>query len=387
MKLNSKIFITVLTLAPLVLTSCQETSVSTGTSQGGGLHVISLPTIDPGVKGSPSENSQSSVDTPSDARNALIESTYQRQSKDKIKIGSSANSFKSQFDVTFSNGTDGSSDQNDVGNDSTNVTGKANRSKGITDTQFINLQKDINQIQGSTLNSGFFDITDVLVTETKKNTTFASEPQKKKDFHDTISRNSYVDSGYAYLDLTGIVSVIKNYTSVVFPMQKIKTSISSYSSSIEKETREEISEKLSETENKLSKDITYSGQGSEYSLNYTFDRTDLDRFNLTTIFDSRNRKINLKYTNSEFRSLSLSGSRKRNYSKKARKLIIDSMPESDEKTKLKKSFEAIPLEKATISLTNRNFNYTFAYDSVSPVVLKDVEKARYTEIKTTGTGN
>ena len=387
MKLNSKIFITVLTLAPLVLTSCQETSVSTGTSQGGGLHVISLPTIDPGVKGSPSENSQSSVDTPSDARNALIESTYQRQSKDKIKIGSSANSFKSQFDVTFSNGTDGSSDQNDVGNGSTNVTGKANRSKGITDTQFINLQKDINQIQGSTLNSGFFDITDVLVTETKKNTTFASEPQKKKDFHDTISRNSYVDSGYAYLDLTGIVSVIKNYTSVVFPMQKIKTSISSYSSSIEKETREEISENLSETENKLSKDITYSGQGSEYSLNYTFDRTDLDRFNLTTIFDSRNRKINLKYTNSEFRSLSLSGSRKRNYSKKARKLIIDSMPESDEKTKLKKSFEAIPLEKATISLTNRNFNYTFAYDSVSPVVLKDVEKARYTEIKTTGTGN
>lgn len=387
MKLNSKIFITVLTLAPLALTSCQETSVSTGTSQGGGLHVISLPTIDPGVKGSPSENSQSSVDTPSDARNALIESTYQRQSKDKIKIGSSANSFKSQFDVTFSNGTDGSSDQNDVGNDSTNVTGKANRSKGITDTQFINLQKDINQIQGSTLNSGFFDITDVLVTETKKNTTSASEPQKKKDFHDTISRNSYVDSGYAYLDLTGIVSVIKNYTSVVFPMQKIKTSISSYSSSIEKETREEISEKLSETENKLSKDITYSGQGSEYSLNYTFDRTDLDRFNLTTIFDSRNRKINLKYTNSEFRSLSLSGSRKRNYSKKARKLIIDSMPESDEKTKLKKSFEAIPLEKATISLTNRNFNYTFAYDSVSPVVLKDVEKARYTEIKTTGTGN
>ena len=387
MKLNSKIFITVLTLAPLVLTSCQETSVSTGTSQGGGLHVISLPTIDPGVKGSPSENSQSSVDTPSDARNALIESTYQRQSKDKIKIGSSANSFKSQFDVTFSNGTDGSSDQNDVGNGSTNVTGKANRSKGITDTQFINLQKDINQIQGSTLNSGFFDITDVLVTETKKNTTSASEPQKKKDFHDTISRNSYVDSGYAYLDLTGIVSVIKNYTSVVFPMQKIKTSISSYSSSIEKETREEISEKLSETENKLSKDITYSGQGSEYSLNYTFDRTDLDRFNLTTIFDSRNRKINLKYTNSEFRSLSLSGSRTRNYSKKARKLIIDSMPESDEKTKLKKSFEAIPLEKATISLTNRNFNYTFAYDSVSPVVLKDVEKARYTEIKTTGTGN
>ena len=387
MKLNSKIFITVLTLAPLVLTSCQETSVSTGTSQGGGLHVISLPTIDPGVKGSPSENSQSSVDTPSDARNALIESTYQRQSKDKIKIGSSANSFKSQFDVTFSNGTDGSSDQNDVGNDSTNVTGKANRSKGITDTQFINLQKDINQIQGSTLNSGFFDITDVLVTETKKNTTSASEPQKKKDFHDTISRNSYVDSGYAYLDLTGIVSVIKNYTSVVFPMQKIKTSISSYSSSIEKETREEISENLSETENKLSKDITYSGQGSEYSLNYTFDRTDLDRFNLTTIFDSRNRKINLKYTNSEFRSLSLSGSRKRNYSKKARKLIIDSMPESDEKTKLKKSFEAIPLEKAIISLTNRNFNYTFAYDSVSPVVLKDVEKARYTEIKTTGTGN
>lgn len=387
MKLNSKIFITVLTLAPLVLTSCQETSVSTGTSQGGGLHVISLPTIDPGVKGSPSENSQSSVDTPSDARNALIESTYQRQSKDKIKIGSSANSFKSQFDVTFSNGTDGSSDQNDVGNGSTNVTGKANRSKGITDTQFINLQKDINQIQGSTLNSGFFDITDVLVTETKKNTTSASEPQKKKDFHDTISRNSYVDSGYAYLDLTGIVSVIKNYTSVVFPMQKIKTSISSYSPSIEKETREEISEKLSETENKLSKDITYSGQGSEYSLNYTFDRTDLDRFNLTTIFDSRNRKINLKYTNSEFRSLSLSGSRKRNYSKKARKLIIDSMPESDEKTKLKKSFEAIPLEKATISLTNRNFNYTFAYDSVSPVVLKDVEKARYTEIKTTGTGN
>lgn len=387
MKLNSKIFITVLTLAPLVLTSCQETSVSTGTSQGGGLHVISLPTIDPGVKGSPSENSQSSVDTPSDARNALIESTYQRQSKDKIKIGSSENSFKSQFDVTFSNGTDGSSDQNDVGNGSTNVTGKANRSKGITDTQFISLQKDINQIQGSTLNSGFFDITDVLVTETKKNTTSASEPQKKKDFHDTISRNSYVDSGYAYLDLTGIVSVIKNYTSVVFPMQKIKTSISSYSSSIEKETREEISEKLSETENKLSKDITYSGQGSEYSLNYTFDRTDLDRFNLTTIFDSRNRKINLKYTNSEFRSLSLSGSRKRNYSKKARKLIIDSMPESDEKTKLKKSFEAIPLEKATISLTNRNFNYTFAYDSVSPVVLKDVEKARYTEIKTTGTGN
>ena len=387
MKLNSKIFITVLTLAPLALTSCQETSVSTGTSQGGGLHVISLPTIDPGVKGSPSENSQSSVDTPSDARNALIESTYQRQSKDKIKIGSSANSFKSQFDVTFSNGTDGSSDQNDVGNGSTNVTGKANRSKGITDTQFINLQKDINQIQGSTLNSGFFDITDVLVTETKKNTTSASEPQKKKDFHDTISRNSYVDSGYAYLDLTGIVSVIKNYTSVVFPMQKIKTSISSYSSSIEKETREEISENLSETENKLSKDITYSGQGSEYSLNYTFDRTDLDRFNLTTIFDSRNRKINLKYTNSEFRSLSLSGSRKRNYSKKARKLIIDSMPESDEKTKLKKSFEAIPLEKATISLTNRNFNYTFAYDSVSPVVLKDVEKARYTEIKTTGTGN
>ena len=387
MKLNSKILITVLTLAPLVLTSCQETSVSTGTSQGGGLHVISLPTIDPGVKGSPSENSQSSVDTPSDARNALIESTYQRQSKDKIKIGSSANSFKSQFDVTFSNGTDGSSDQNDVGNGSTNVTGKANRSKGITDTQFINLQKDINQIQGSTLNSGFFDITDVLVTETKKNTTSASEPQKKKDFHDTISRNSYVDSGYAYLDLTGIVSVIKNYTSVVFPMQKIKTSISSYSSSIEKETREEISENLSETENKLSKDITYSGQGSEYSLNYTFDRTDLDRFNLTTIFDSRNRKINLKYTNSEFRSLSLSGSRKRNYSKKARKLIIDSMPESDEKTKLKKSFEAIPLEKATISLTNRNFNYTFAYDSVSPVVLKDVEKARYTEIKTTGTGN
>lgn len=387
MKLNSKIFITVLTIAPLVLTSCQETSVSTGTSQGGGLHVISLPTIDPGVKGSPSENSQSSVDTPSDARNALIESTYQRQSKDKIKIGSSANSFKSQFDVTFSNGTDGSSDQNDVGNGSTNVTGKANRSKGITDTQFINLQKDINQIQGSTLNSGFFDITDVLVTETKKNTTSASEPQKKKDFHDTISRNSYVDSGYAYLDLTGIVSVIKNYTSVVFPMQKIKTSISSYSPSIEKETREEISEKLSETENKLSKDITYSGQGSEYSLNYTFDRTDLDRFNLTTIFDSRNRKINLKYTNSEFRSLSLSGSRKRNYSKKARKLIIDSMPESDEKTKLKKSFEAIPLEKATISLTNRNFNYTFAYDSVSPVVLKDVEKARYTEIKTTGTGN
>lgn len=387
MKLNSKIFITVLTLAPLVLTSCQETSVSTGTSQGGGLHVISLPTIDPGVKGSPSENSQSSVDTPSDARNALIESTYQRQSKDKIKIGSSANSFKSQFDVTFSNGTDGSSDQNDVGNGSTNVTGKANRSKGITDTQFINPQKDINQIQGSTLNSGFFDITDVLVTETKKNATSASEPQKKKDFHDTISRNSYVDSGYAYLDLTGIVSVIKNYTSVVFPMQKIKTSISSYSSSIEKETREEISEKLSETENKLSKDITYSGQGSEYSLNYTFDRTDLDRFNLTTIFDSRNRKINLKYTNSEFRSLSLSGSRKRNYSKKARKLIIDSMPESDEKTKLKKSFEAIPLEKATISLTNRNFNYTFAYDSVSPVVLKDVEKARYTEIKTTGTGN
>lgn len=387
MKLNSKIFITVLTLAPLALTSCQETSVSTGTSQGGGLHVISLPTIDPGVKGSPSENSQSSVDTPSDARNALIESTYQRQSKDKIKIGSSANSFKSQFDVTFSNGTDGSSDQNDVGNGSTNVTGKANRSRGITDTQFINLQKDINQIQGSTLNSGFFDITDVLVTETKKNTTSASEPQKKKDFHDTISRNSYVDSGYAYLDLTGIVSVIKNYTSVVFPMQKIKTSISSYSSSIEKETREEISENLSETENKLSKDITYSGQGSEYSLNYTFDRTDLDRFNLTTIFDSRNRKINLKYTNSEFRSLSLSGSRKRNYSKKARKLIIDSMPESDEKTKLKKSFEAIPLEKATISLTNRNFNYTFAYDSVSPVVLKDVEKARYTEIKTTGTGN
>lgn len=387
MKLNSKIFITVLTLAPLVLTSCQETSVSTGTSQGGGLHVISLPTIDPGVKGSPSENSQSSVDTPSDARNALIESTYQRQSKDKIKIGSSANSFKSQFDVTFSNGTDGSSDQNDVGNGSTNVTGKANRSKGITDTQFINLQKDINQIQGSTLNSGFFDITDVLVTETKKNATSASEPQKKKDFHDTISRNSYVDSGYAYLDLTGIVSVIKNYTSVVFPMQKIKTSISSYSSSIKKETREEISENLSETENKLSKDITYSGQGSEYSLNYTFDRTDLDRFNLTTIFDSRNRKINLKYTNSEFRSLSLSGSRKRNYSKKARKLIIDSMPESDEKTKLKKSFEAIPLEKATISLTNRNFNYTFAYDSVSPVVLKDVEKARYTEIKTTGTGN
>lgn len=387
MKLNSKIFITVLTLAPLVLTSCQETSVSTGTSQGGGLHVISLPTIDPGVKGSPSENSQSSVDTPSDARNALIESTYQRQSKDKIKIGSSANSFKSQFDVTFSNGTDGSSDQNDVGNGSTNVTGKANRSRGITDTQFINLQKDINQIQGSTLNSGFFDITDVLVTETKKNATSASEPQKKKDFHDTISRNSYVDSGYAYLDLTGIVSVIKNYTSVVFPMQKIKTSISSYSSSIEKETREEISEKLSETENKLSKDITYSGQGSEYSLNYTFDRTDLDRFNLTTIFDSRNRKINLKYTNSEFRSLSLSGSRTRNYSKKARKLIIDSMPESDEKTKLKKSFEAIPLEKATISLTNRNFNYTFAYDSVSPVVLKDVEKARYTEIKTTGTGN
>lgn len=387
MKLNSKIFITVLTLAPLVLTSCQETSVSTGTSQGGGLHVISLPTIDPGVKGSPSENSQSSVDTPSDARNALIESTYQRQSKDKIKIGSSENSFKSQFDVTFSNGTDGSSDQNDVGNGSTNVTGKANRSKGITDTQFINLQKDINQIQGSTLNSGFFDITDVLVTETKKNTTSASEPQKKKDFHDTISRNSYVDSGYAYLDLTGIVSVIKNYTSVVFPMQKIKTSISSYSSSIKKETREEISENLSETENKLSKDITYSGQGSEYSLNYTFDRTDLDRFNLTTIFDSRNRKINLKYTNSEFRSLSLSGSRKRNYSKKARKLIIDSMPESDEKTKLKKSFEAIPLEKATISLTNRNFNYTFAYDSVSPVVLKDVEKARYTEIKTTGTGN
>ena len=387
MQLNSKIFITVLTLAPLVLTSCQETSVSTGTSQGGGLHVISLPTIDPGVKGSPSENSQSSVDTPSDARNALIESTYQRQSKDKIKIGSSANSFKSQFDVTFSNGTDGSSDQNDVGNGSTNVTGKANRSKGITDTQFINLQKDINQIQGSTLNSGFFDITDVLVTETKKNTTSASEPQKKKDFHDTISRNSYVDSGYAYLDLTGIVSVIKNYTSVVFPMQKIKTSISSYSSSIEKETREEISENLSETENKLSKDITYSGQGSEYSLNYTFDRTDLDRFNLTTIFDSRNRKINLKYTNSEFRSLSLSGSRKRNYSKKARKLIIDSMPESDEKTKLKKSFDAIPLEKATISLTNRNFNYTFAYDSVSPVVLKDVEKARYTEIKTTGTGN
>ena len=387
MKLNSKIFITVLTLAPLVLTSCQETSVSTGTSQGGGLHVISLPTIDPGVKGSPSENSQSSVDTPSDARNALIESTYQRQSKDKIKIGSSANSFKSQFDVTFSNGTDGSSDQNDVGNGSTNVTGKANRSKGITDTQFINPQKDINQIQGSTLNSGFFDITDVLVTETKKNTTSASEPQKKKDFHDTISRNSYVDSGYAYLDLTGIVSVIKNYTSVVFPMQKIKTSISSYSPSIEKETREEISENLSETENKLSKDITYSGQGSEYSLNYTFDRTDLDRFNLTTIFDSRNRKINLKYTNSEFRSLSLSGSRKRNYSKKARKLIIDSMPESDEKTKLKKSFEAIPLEKATISLTNRNFNYTFAYDSVSPVVLKDVEKARYTEIKTTGTGN
>ena len=387
MKLNSKIFITVLTLAPLVLTSCQETSVSTGTSQGGGLHVISLPTIDPGVKGSPSENSQSSVDTPSDARNALIESTYQRQSKDKIKIGSSANSFKSQFDVTFSNGTDGSSDQNDVGNGSTNVTGKANRSKGITDTQFINLQKDINQIQGSTLNSGFFDITDVLVTETKKNATSASEPQKKKDFHDTISRNSYVDSGYAYLDLTGIVSVIKNYTSVVFPMQKIKTSISSYSSSIKKETREEISENLSETENKLSKDITYSGQGSEYSLNYTFDRTDLDRFNLTTIFDSRNRKINLKYTNSEFRSLSLSGSRTRNYSKKARKLIIDSMPESDEKTKLKKSFEAIPLEKATISLTNRNFNYTFAYDSVSPVVLKDVEKARYTEIKTTGTGN
>lgn len=387
MKLNSKILITVLTLAPLVLTSCQETSASTGTSQGGGLHVISLPTIDPGVKGSPSENSQSSVDTPSDARNALIESTYQRQSKDKIKIGSSANSFKSQFDVTFSNGTDGSSDQNDVGNGSTNVTGKANRSKGITDTQFINLQKDINQIQGSTLNSGFFDITDVLVTETKKNTTSASEPQKKKDFHDTISRNSYVDSGYAYLDLTGIVSVIKNYTSVVFPMQKIKTSISSYSSSIEKETREEISEKLSETENKLSKDITYSVQGSEYSLNYTFDRTDLDRFNLTTIFDSRNRKINLKYTNSEFRSLSLSGSRKRNYSKKARKLIIDSMPESDEKTKLKKLFEEIPLEKATISLTNRNFNYTFAYDSVSPVVLKDVEKARYTEIKTTGTGN
>ena len=387
MKLNSKIFITVLTLAPLVLTSCQETSVSTGTSQGGGLHVISLPTIDPGVKGSPSENSQSSVDTPSDARNALIESTYQRQSKDKIKIGSSANSFKSQFDVTFSNGTDGSSDQNDVGNGSTNVTGKANRSRGITDTQFINPQKDINQIQGSTLNSGFFDITDVLVTETKKNATSASEPQKKKDFHDTISRNSYVDSGYAYLDLTGIVSVMKNYTSVVFPMQKIKTSISSYSPSIEKETREEISEKLSETENKLSKDITYSGQGSEYSLNYTFDRTDLDRFNLTTIFDSRNRKINLKYTNSEFRSLSLSGSRKRNYSKKARKLIIDSMPESDEKTKLKKSFEAIPLEKATISLTNRNFNYTFAYDSVSPVVLKDVEKARYTEIKTTGTGN
>lgn len=387
MKLNSKIFITVLTLAPLALTSCQETSVSTGTSQGGGLHVISLPTIDPGVKGSPSENSQSSVDTPSDARNALIESTYQRQSKDKIKIGSSANSFKSQFDVTFSNGTDGSSDQNDVGNGSTNVTGKASRSRGITDTQFINLQKDINQIQGSTLNSGFFDITDVLVTETKKNATSASEPQKKKDFHDTISRNSYVDSGYAYLDLTGIVSVIKNYTSVVFPMQKIKTSISSYSSSIKKETREEISEKLSETENKLSKDITYSGQGSEYSLNYTFDRTDLDRFNLTTIFDSRNRKINLKYTNSEFRSLSLSGSRARNYSKKARKLIIDSMPESDEKTKLKKSFEAIPLEKATISLTNRNFNYTFAYDSVSPVVLKDVEKARYTEIKTTGTGN
>lgn len=387
MKLNSKILITVLTLAPLVLTSCQETSASTGTSQGGGLHVISLPTIDPGVKGSPSENSQSSVDTPSDARNALIESTYQRQSKDKIKIGSSANSFKSQFDVTFSNGTDGSSDQNDVGNGSTNVTGKANRSKGITDTQFINLQKDINQIQGSTLNSGFFDITDVLVTETKKNTTSASEPQKKKDFHDTISRNSYVDSGYAYLDLTGIVSVIKNYTSVVFPMQKIKTSISSYSSSIEKETREEISEKLSETENKLSKDITYSVQGSEYSLNYTFDRTDLDRFNLTTIFDSRNRKINLKYTNSEFRSLSLSGSRKRNYSKKARKLIIDSMPESDEKTKLKKTFEAIPLEKATISLTNKNFNYTFAYDSVSPVVLKDVEKARYQEIKITGTGN
>lgn len=387
MKLNSKILITVLTLAPLVLTSCQETSASTGTSQGGGLHVISLPTIDPGVKGSASENSQSSVDTPSDARNALIESTYQRQSKDKIKIGSSANSFKSQFDVTFSNGTDGSSDQNDVGNGSTNVTGKANRSKGITDTQFINLQKDINQIQGSTLNSGFFDITDVLVTETKKNTTSASEPQQKKDFHDTISRKSYVDSGYAYLDLTGIVSVIKNYTSVVFPMQKIKTSISSYSSSIEKETREEISEKLSETENKLSKDITYSVQGSEYSLNYTFDRTDLDRFNLTTIFDSRNRKINLKYTNSEFRSLSLSGSRKRNYSKKARKLIIDSMPESDEKTKLKKLFEEIPLEKATISLTNRNFNYTFAYDSVSPVVLKDVEKARYTEIKTTGTGN
>ncbi len=385
MKLNSKILITVLTLAPLVLTSCQETSASTGTSQGGGLHGISLPTIDPGVRASTFGNSQSSA-TPSDARNALIESAYQRQNKDKIKIGSSTNSFKSQFDVTFSNRTGGSSDQMDVENGSVNVTGKSNRSKGTTDTQFINLQKDINQIQGSTLNSGFFDITDVVVTETKKNTTSASEPQKKKDFHDTISRNSYVDSGYAYLDLTGVASVIKNYASFVFPTQKIKTSIASYSSSIEKETREEISKNLSETEKKLSKDITYSGQGSEYSLNYTFDRTDVDRFNLTTIFDSRNRKINLKYTNSEFRSVSLSGSRKRNYSKKARMLIIDSMPESDEKTKLKKSFEEIPIEKATISLTNRNFNYTFAYDFVSPVVLKDIEKARYTEIKTTGTG-
>ncbi len=387
MKLNGKILVAAFVFAPMVLTSCGETSVSASNSQGGGLHVISLPSIDPGITTSSIDNSQSSPTSAVDSRDALIESTYQRQDKDKLKISASGNSFNSQFDVTLSNRSTGSSNSGES-KGSTNVTGKANRKKGNSDIQIINLQKETNEIQGSFLNSGFFDITDVLVTETKENAVSASEPTKMKDFHDTVSVNAYIDKGYAYLDLTGIVSLIKNYTSIVFPMQKIKSSISSDSSAaIDKQTRDQISNDIADMENTLSKDIIYSKNGSEYSLDYTFDRTDLDRYNLTTVFDSRNRKINLKYTETEFLSLSLSGSRKRNYSKKARMLIIDSMPDSDEKTSIKNAFDAIPLEKATISLTNRNLKYGFAYDSVSPVILKDAEKAMYTEISTADTGN
>ena len=69
------------------------------------------------------------------------------------------------------------------------------------------------------------------------------------------------------------------------------------------------------------------------------------------------------------------------YSKKARKLIVDSLPESDEKTTRKNRLDQIPLEKADITLTGRNTKYDFTYSAVVPVTLTKLEKAGYIQQK------
>ena len=390
MKAKNKALLFALVCAPFaLLTACDETSSKS--SAGGNKHSRNLPSIDPGVSVSKSKEDSVSLsanpEKKDEAREALIDCRYSRQDISQLKVISSGSTFHSVFDLTRSSTSAETDDTNDSSSsqaDSTtiNLKGKADRKDGNTDTRVINLQEtDRKKVKASSLNSGYFDITEVSITETKKGTA-SSGPTKKEDFHGEVGWNAYLDDGVAYLDRSGLTSLIKNYTDINFFTPKRKRPIGENTgSTTEKQTREQIEADLTSTENSLSKDITYSKEGDGYSMSYTFDSTDLDRHNLTTIFDNRNISLNRKYTSTRITSFSCSGSRKMVYSKKARKLIVDSLPESDEKTTRKNRLDQIPLEKADITLTGRNTKYDFTYSAVVPVTLTKLEKAGYIQQK------